>query len=166
MVKKTYAIGSVLVVLLGIFALLYFSPGEERKVKKQFNLLSKWLSKEPGESALTMAHHLQKIGTLFAETCGLKAPGYSMTGRYTPEEISGYAARARAQFSKLSLEFVDLNIRFPEKDLARVNLTVKVTGTTTLGEYMNEVHELECHLKKTEKRWYFSDVEVVEVLKK
>ena len=166
MVRKRYAIGGVLIVILGIFAFLCFSPGEERKVRKQFNLLSRWLSKEPGESALTMAHHLQNIGTLFAQPCRLNAPSYSITGRYTPEEVSGYAASARAQFSKLSLEFVDLNIDFPEKDLARVSLAVKVTGMSTLGEYTNEVHELKCSLRKIEKRWLFSDVEVVEVLKK
>jgi hypothetical protein len=35
-----------------------------------------------------------------------------------------------------------------------------------VGENVDEIHELECVLKKIEKGWFFSHLEVVEVLKK
>jgi len=64
------------------------------------------------------------------------------------------------------LKFYDLNIAFPEKGIARVTLTAKLTGKLTVGEYVDETHELESLLKKIEKKWLFSKFEVVEVLKK
>jgi hypothetical protein len=64
------------------------------------------------------------------------------------------------------LQFYDLDVSFPEKGMAKVTLTGKLTGRLTSGEYVDETHELECLLKKIENKWLFSDVEVVEILKK
>lgn len=166
MVKKQYLVAALIVIVLGALTLLLLPQSEEGKVKKQFTLLSKYLSKEPGESPITMAHNLRMLTTFLSETCGLQIPAYSISGNCTAEEITAYAARARAQFSRLSVEFLDLKVRFPEKNTANATLTARATGTSALGESVNEVHELECVLKKTEKKWLLSDVEMVEVLKK
>ncbi len=166
MVRIKYLIIAVLVVIFGIGATLHLFQSEEKKVKKQFHLLSKWASKETGENTFTMAQKIKNIGTLFAEHCELKADLISFSGRYTPEEISSYAASARFPFSNLSLQFYDFNVAFPEEGIARVTLTGKLKGRTTTGEDVDETHELECALKKIESKWLFSYVEVVEVLKK
>ena len=113
-----------------------------------------------------MAHKIKSIGALFAETCDLIVPVHSLSGSYPREEISSIALRGRAQFINLSLKFYDLKISFPEKGVAKVALTGKLTGRTTFGEDMDETRELECLLKKVEKKWLFSQFEVVEVLKK
>jgi len=168
MVKTKTILIAVLVLLMvvvGILATLFF-PSEEKKVKKQFALLSEWVSKDPGESTLTMARKIKSIGTLFAESCDLIDPVHSLSGTYTREEISSLALRSRAQFFDLSLKFYDLNISFPEKGVAKVNLTGKLKGKSTLGEYVDETRELDCLLKKIEKKWRFSQFEVIEVLKK
>ena len=100
------------------------------------------------------------------ERVNSKSPSYSFSGSYTPEEISGYAARGRLFCSQLYLKFYDLVIAFPEMGIAKVTLTAKLTGKSNVGEYIDETHELEFVLKKIEKRWLFSKFEVVEVLKK
>jgi len=64
------------------------------------------------------------------------------------------------------LKFYDLHIIFPEKEVAKVTLTGRLTGKSTAGEQMDETRELECILKKIEKKWLFSTIEIVEVLKK
>jgi hypothetical protein len=84
----------------------------------------------------------------------------------TRDDISGYAAQGRLHFSQLTLKFYDFQIAFPEESIADVQLTARVTGKTKAGEAVNEAHELKCLLKKAEKKWLFSQVEVVEVLKK
>jgi hypothetical protein len=168
MVKTKTILIAVLVLLMVVVGILatFFFPSEEKKVKKQFALLSEWVSKDPGESTLTMARKIKSIGTLFAESCDLIAPVHSLSGTYTREEISSLALRSRAQFFDLSLKFYDLNISFPEKGVAKVNLTGKLQGKSTLGETVDEIHELDCLLKKIEKKWRFSQFEVIEVLKK
>ncbi len=166
MVKFKSIIAGALVVVAGIGVALYLFPSEEKKVKKQFRLLAEWVSKEPGESPITMAYKIKNIGTLFDETCEFNIPTYSFSGTYTLQEISSYASTVRLSLSQLDLKFYDLVILFPDKGIAKVTLTAKVTGKSGSGETLNEAHEVESLLKKIEKKWLFSKFEVVEVLKK
>jgi hypothetical protein len=165
-VKVRYVLIALLLVAVSIGVGLRLFQSEEKRVKKQFDLLSEGVSKGGDENAIVMARQMQKLGTLFDEKCELKFPADSFSGIYTPEEISSYAARGRARFSKLSLEFIDFDVTFPEKGVAKVNLTAKLTGRTRAGEQVRETRELECLLKKIERKWLFNDIEVVEVLKK
>lgn len=166
MVKFKYIIIFLSVVIFVILATVYLFQSEEKKVKKQFDLLSKWASKDPGENTFTMMNKIKNIGALFEENCGVKIPAQSFSGSHTRNEITSYAAQGRLQFSQLHLEFCDLNVALPEKGIAKVYLTARLTGKLNGGEYVNEAHELDCVLKKIENKWLFSDIEVVEVLKK
>jgi hypothetical protein len=166
MVKSKHLLIALLIVIVGIGASVFFFPSEEKRVKKQFALLSDRISKDSGENTFIMAKKVKNIGALFAENCDLIEPVYSLSGSYTRGEITSIALRGRAYFFNLSLKFYDLNISFPEKELARVNLTAKLTGKTTSGEYIDETHELVCLMKKIEKKWLFSQFEVIEVLKR
>jgi hypothetical protein len=166
MVKIKYLLIGVPMVIIGIAVAVYLFPSEEKKVKRQFNLLSEWVSKSPEENAFTMLQKIKNIGTLFDESCELKAPGQSLSGSYKREEVSAYAGSARSYFSQLHLKFYDFHILFPEKEGAKVTLTSRLTGKSTAGEQVDETRELECVLKKIEKKWLFSVIEVIEVLKK
>jgi hypothetical protein len=166
MVKIKHLIIAVLAVGIAVWAAFYLFQSEERKVKKQFHLLEEWVSKEGSENAFIMAHKTQSIGSLFAERFELKTEIDSVSGTYTLEEMSSLAARGRLMFSYLSLKFSDFDISFPEKGTAKITLVARLKGKSTTGEYMDETHELECILKKIEKRWLFSYVEMVQVLKK
>ena len=163
---KKHPVIAVLVFILSVLAVLTLFPSEEKKVRKQFHLLAEWVSKEPGENPMTMVYKIKNIGTLFDGTCEFKIPAYSFSGNYTREEISGYASSGRLSLSQLDLKFYDLGITFPEEGVAKVSLTARVTGKSNSGEYIDEAHELESVLKKVEKKWLFSKIEVVEVLKK
>ena len=164
--KIKYLLVGALIVVVGIVLAITLIPSEERRVKKQFHLLSEWVSKSPEENALTMLQKMKNIGTLFDEHCEMKIPDQSLSGSYTRQEVSTYAGSARSYVSQLDLKFYDLRIIFPEKEIARVNLTARLTGRSTAGERVDETRELECVLKKIDKRWLFSQIEVIEVLKK
>ena len=166
MVKMKYILIGVLIVILGILASVIFFPSEEKRVKKQFHLLSEWVSKSPEENAFALLQKMKNIGTLFDEHCELKAPSQSLSGSYTREEISTYAGSARSHLSQLNLKFYDLHILFPEKEIAKVTLTGRLTGKYAAGEQVDETREVECVLKKIEKKWLFHRIEVIEVLKK
>ena len=166
MVKIKYLFIAALIAILGIVIAITVFPSEEKRVRKQFNLLSKWVSKSPEENAFVMLQRMKDIGSLFDAHCELKVPDQSLSGSYTREEISTYAGSARSHASQLDLRFYDLQIAFPEKEVAEVTLTARLTGRSTAGEQMDEIRELECLLKKIEKKCLFSRIDVVEVLKK
>lgn len=165
--KTVVILGSAVVV--GILAVLYFSPSEEKKVRKQFDLLSQYVAKEPGEDPFSMANRIQNLSRLFAENCEFKIEGdplYSLSGNYSRQEVAGYALRGRSYFSDLTLKFYDLKVQFPERGLSQVRLTARLTGRSNAGEQAEEIRELQCFLTKIEKKWLFSQFEVVEVLKR
>ena len=166
MVKIKYLIVALLIVMVGISATFLFFPSEEKKVKKRFALLSEHISKDSGENTFIMANKIKGISALFGENCDFAVSDYSLSGSYTRQEISGIALRGRAHFSNLGLKFYDLKVSFPEKDLARVDLTGRLMGKSVYGEHVDETRELICLLKKVEKKWLFSSFEVIEVLKR
>jgi len=165
-VKLKHILIALIAVGLCLFAVLYLSPSEEKKVRKQFDLLSEYVSKDSNENAIAMANKMQKLGSLFGDSCELKIAVELLSGTYTREEIASYAARARARFSKVSLGFHDLEVTFPENGVAKVTLTARLTGQTRAGEQMRETRELECLLEKKEKKWRLNRIEVIEVLRK
>jgi hypothetical protein len=65
MVKIKYLLIGGLVVIIGIAVVFYFFPNEEKKVKKQFRLLSEGVLKSPEENAFTMLQKIKNIGALF-----------------------------------------------------------------------------------------------------
>ena len=164
--KIKYLLAGALIVVVGIVLAITLVPSEEKRVKRQFHLLSEWVSKSPEENAFTMLQKMKNIGTLFDEHCEMKIPDQSLSGNYTRQEVSTYAGSARSYVSQLDLKFYDLRIVFPEKEIAKVNLTARLTGRSTAGERMDETRELECVLRKIDKQWLFSQIEVIEVLKK
>ena len=166
MVTLKHILLALLIVIAGTWVAFRFLESDERKVKKQFARLSEWVSKEPGESPMVMAQKVKNIGSLMSESCEIKMPIDSFSGKNTREEVSAYAARGRSYFSALDLRFYDLSISLPEKGVADVTLTARLTGTSAGGEHVEETRELRCVLKKTEGKWVFTEFEVIEVLKK
>ncbi len=156
----------MLIVILGIIVVLALIPNEEKRVKKQFHLLSDWVSKSQEENALTLLQKMKSIGNLFDEHCDLQIEDRSLSGSYTRQEIATYAGSARSYVSQLDSKFYDFRIIFPEKEIARVNLTARVTGRSTAGELIEETRELECVLRKIDKQWLLSQIKAIEVLKK
>lgn len=166
MVKQKHVVIALLLFILSVLAVLTLFPSEEKKVKKQFEALSNVVSKEPGEYVITTARKAQEIAPLFDENCELIIPTDSVSAYFSPGEITSYVIQGRAQFSDLSLTFVDLSITFPERGTAKVVLTAKLKGKIVNGDRVDETHEVQSTLKKINRKWLFAAFEVVEVLKK
>jgi len=166
MVKWKTIIIFALVVIIGIFTVIYFFQSEKSKVKKRFKLLAEWVSTEPGENKLNRALKIQKIRTSFAKNCELKTHIPSISGDYSPQEVSTLAASALSRFSKFSLRFYDLDIDIQKDGIAKVTFTATLTGKLIGEENLDETYELESVLYKVQNNWLFKSFEVIEVLKK
>ncbi len=169
MVRLIYLIIGIVVLILVIMSWNHLFPREEKRVIRQFELLSQYVEKRAGEDLIAASGRIKKISKLFAHQCEFKIeddPFYSFTGSYTREEIGGYALRGRSYFSDLSLWFDDYKVKFLDKATAQVQLTGRLTGRSNVGEKVDEVRELLCTLKKIEDVWLFERFEVVEVLKR
>lgn len=166
MVKIKYLLIPLILIAAGIGTWFTLSQNEERKIKKQFRLLSEGISKKEGENIFTMDQKIKKVGALFDDTCEIHIPAYSLSGTLTREEITSYAARGRFHTKELHMKIHDLKIYIPDEGDAQAHLTVRLIGRLITGEAIQEAHEIECYLRKKEKQWLLTRVEVVEVLKR
>ena len=166
MVRPKWIIIGALIIGLGVFGAYHFLQSDKRKIKKQFQRLSEWVSKEPRDDRLKWMLKVQKIRRLFADNCTVTDESRSMSRTYSPEEIHAHAVSVLSQFSKLTLDFHDLNITFLQEGKAEVLLTAMVKGKWRTGADLQDVYEVGCALQKVEKEWLLKDIEVIEVLKR
>jgi hypothetical protein len=166
MVKVKYAIIGTMILIAGIFIFIYFFQSEDKKVRKRFDQLSEWSSKDQGEDHFTMAGKIKNIGESCAEDFMLIIPEKSIVRKYSPKEIPGLAARLRLPFITLTVKFNDIQIEFTKKKKAKAVATVIFSGSRKEGEPAEDIFEVECSLIKPENKWLFSSAEIVEVLEK
>jgi hypothetical protein len=157
---------AALIIASGVLAAFALFPGEEKKVKKQFSLLAHYASKDEEEKILAMARKMKSLESLFAESCEVTAPPYSLAGSFSRADLANLAARARMHFSSLTLAFHDLSVSFPDQETAQVVLTGEVRGKSSRGAPVHEVREIECLLKQHQGEWLFCKWATVEVLKR
>ena len=156
----------ILLAVIAVLASLYLFPGDKIKIKKQFEALSNFVSKEKGESAFTMAYKVNALASLFADSCSFEFSQNYMTGEFTPDQITSHATKGRSRFLKISLKFYDIvpDIR---NDVAIVETTVRFHGELRdSAKFAEETREIQCNLKKMDGKWKFTNFKVVEVLKK
>ncbi len=163
--NKRLLAGAVLA-LLALFSLYCFAHIEEWRVKGRFKALAEWVDKEPGEQPMDALLKAAGARKIFADPCEFEIESYKVSAKVSLQEIMGYAAKGRERFSQLALKFYDITVVFPQKGEASVTATARLTGKKAGGEAVNETHEIECNLKKTDDGWRFTKIKAVEVLVK
>ena len=166
MVKAKHIIIAGGILTAGLIAFFVFSQSEEAKVKKQFEFIAEKIEKAPGEHNIIAAAKANRIIEVITDPCKIHAPAYSFSRKASSNELSTFVLSKRSRYSKISLKLYDFVIDFPEKDTARVNLTESMEGKLKTGEFIEDIHELECQLQKVDDIWRFEEIEVVEVLRK
>jgi hypothetical protein len=152
--------------LAGIIVFFWLHESDAAKIKKRFDALSEDAAKVADEKELAAALKAKNISELCAESFHVELPSYSISRTLPRSDISANILAARAHYSNIGVKFYDIHIEFPEENIAEVTLTGSVEAKLTTGEWVNEIHELQCTLTKIEKDWFFSKIEGVDVLEK
>ncbi len=154
------------IAVTGLLIWLYFGDNENKKIKKQFARLSDCIAKQQGEGNISALYKLQVLGSLFSESCEIEIPKSSLSGTYSPEGLVSNVARGKIMFSKMKLDFYDLVINISGKDAANIIFTARFTATSSEGASADETREIEAIMKKTDGKWLFSSLKVIELLEK
>ncbi len=162
-----------IILILVVFAAVFFAawyflfgPGEEDRIRRQFDKLAKTVSKESGESALVIAVRNERLSALFDDSCTVIVPETPFSGDYSPLEISSKTIRARTRFNKITLDFHDLSVEITDPQTASATLTVYFKGLSKHGELIEEAREVNCKLVKKQDTWLFREFSAVQVLEK
>jgi len=160
--RKRVAI--ILALAVAAIAAWHLLQSDEVKVRKQLNLLAELISKEGEESTIMAAQRGHSIGKIFTDPSAYETDAHTYSGSYSRQQIARQALLARAGFTHLRLKLHDISITFTNKIRAGVILTANVAGETKAGDKIDNAHEIELTLSKTEKKWLISRIKVVEVL--
>jgi hypothetical protein len=157
---------TILGVVLAVGATLFFilQPGDEARIKKQFDFLSANIGKAPDENQLVGAANAKRIRSAFTETVTIHAPAYNYTRDLAAAELPALVLSARALYTEVSLAFYDYTFDFPREGLADVRVTSRLRGRLPSGEAVEDIQELSCRLRKGDDTWQFAAIEIVEVL--
>ena len=166
MVEKKRLLAVIIIVVLVASGAFYFFQSEENKVIRRINLLADKVSKEGTEPAVIMAQRVSKIAEIFADICDIESDRHNLFRQYRRDEIRSYVASARARFQSLSLDFLDIQVEFPSKNLATARLTGMFSGINKSGEIFDETIELEMELVKVDSEWFIRRIKAVEVLER
>ncbi len=166
MVTKRNIITVVCLLLTGLCWYLFLFENEETKVKKRFDYISEHIEKISGENPIVAAANVNRLKDDISETLLIIAPAYSISRKITIKDLSSYTLARRFHFKDISLKFYDFVIDFPDKNTVTVNVTARMAGQLKSGEYVEDIHELNCRLQKKEDVWKLNELEVVEVLMK
>jgi hypothetical protein len=166
MVNQKNILITGLICLAGLIVFLWLHESEAAKIKKRFDALASEASKIPDEKQLSAALRAKNISEMCAESFQVELPSYSISRTFPRSDISANILAARAHYSRIKVNFYDIQIEFPKEGMAEITLTGSVEAELTTGELVNEIHELHCRLEKIEKEWFFAKIEGVEVLEK
>lgn len=163
--KLLIGLVALVVLAIGVFVAREFLKSEEARIRERFARLASTVSKEKKEKPIAMLHLTRSFRTLFADPCTIDGARRSISGSYSPRELASLVVRGRQSFSELSLAFSDLKITLRNNRTADAVFTAFVRGTRGGGSF-REAREVKATLSKEESGWVFSDIEVVQVLRK
>jgi len=166
MVKTRFAVFLSFIIIISVLLTGCFK-GDEKKVRKQLEGLSKIVSKEPGENKLKSIGKIQSIGSLFDEICEFDLDINGLRENLTPDEITGLLSRAHLHFSRLTLKFYDADIFIVSKDKAEIIATVTLLGEVKTREVFENTIQIKCVMQKNNNdKWVFKSFKEVEMLEK
>lgn len=167
MVKQKPVIIILLLISIAIVVFLFIRGSEEWQVRKRFRDFAETASISEDESPLIVAAKSKKISRFFSENCQIEADEYNVSKSYTQKDIHTIAFKVLNRYSDLKLRFIDLQIEITEEGTAHAVSTARIVGKVKGdAEYLEETHEIDCRLKKSDDAWVFVEVELVDVLEK
>ena len=164
--NKTSLVFIIILIAAVSGAVYFFIQSDGHKVKGRINGLAKQVSREGGEAVVKTALRLRGVGGFLGDPVLLEMENYDLIGDYTPDEVTGLASLASAQFKVFILKFYDIEVEFQDEEFVFVAATAIVTGQMSSGEGFDEAKEVDMELIKSGGEWYITRISSIDVLEK
>jgi hypothetical protein len=166
MVKRKYWIAALVLAVAGIGLALVLVDWEARAVKKRMTAIEKELQWAPGDNDLVAAARIKRVGAMATDPCRIDMPTYQIARSFSQKDVAPYLMMGRRRYSRLAVEFHDMDVDISIPGTARVVATAHVRAVAPDGQRDDEVMEIALVLQKTEKQWYITSLEEQVVLEK
>ena len=162
--KKVWLAGALLLGLAAVW--LLFGDSEVKRVRRQFAKASELFARSADSKKVTLVRNARAIKEMLTDPCEINVPEYETSGTFSSRDLSQRALAAMMQAVDLSLEFYDLEVVITGDDTASASVTAHLTWRSGSSDNYVNTQELLCILKKTDDKWRFHSVTVIDVLEK
>lgn len=162
MKRNLWIAGSLVAVAASVWVYLAVFPSEERIIIGRLNELAA-ASSSSAENPVVRMVQVAGLGRFFTQDVRLQlGPGVVQEGR---DGVLALAARWRPS-GDMRVELPDIEVQVaPNRTVASVHLTVKVSGRNGNRAKVVDARELEIQLSKHESEWLIESVEAVDPLR-
>ena len=140
---------------------------EEAKVKRIVAELVKLGERPASPGAAELAVKIASIDDIFADQVEISfGRRFGLSGVYTPRSIEPLLVQYRKVFIHAAMAADDLTVTIESEDTANAVFSCRLTGKLHRGDYIEEVRDVECRLKKLAGVWKIDRLNINEVLER
>ena len=146
-----------------VAAFIYLHPSEERRIKAAFEHAAETISKEEGESLISIAAKNRSIADLADREIAICIPEQRVDAKLARSEMAQQVTIVRKSCSSLTVAFESVAVQSIDGDTARATADLLVSGSGTMS-FLNgrDTREVEAVLRKSpdDGKWRFSSVSI------
>ena len=165
MVKKIiYGVSALLVTVI-VLCFIFCRESEEEKIIRTLNEFCADAAKKQDSSPAALLLKTNILKAYFTDPCELAVHHGFLHGKYSDVRAANEIMRINLFFLETSPEISDVFISI-DGETASVILTGRFYGILKDQEVVDEVREVELFMRKIDKKWRISSVEVHKILEK
>lgn len=166
MVKYKYILYAVVsIAILTAIYFIFFYVNDEAEIRSRLDTLVQYCNKTEDESASRKIIKNQILQNFFTDSCNFSVGHGGLKGAYTNVRAAGEILRLSAFFKTINIKLSDITVKI-NSDTATASGNVDFTAELKESKTVNEVREIIFTLKKIEKKWLISKIEINEIFSK
>ncbi len=140
---------------------------EEAKVKAVLEELIRLGERPENPGAAELAVKIASIDDIFADRVVIEFGRRGrISGTYSPRSIEPLLVQYRKVFARAELAMDDFTVTVSPEDTANAVFSCRLTGKLHRGDYIEEVRDVDCRLKKADGVWRIEKLDINEVLER
>jgi hypothetical protein len=158
--KLLFILLALLVALAVVFFLL---PSDEKKIRRNLDLLAEYSSSTSGEAAIAELQKAAMAVKLCSDPCRVHIESFTITRDFSKKELRDNLIMMKKMLPRTTFTFHDTVVELTEDDRAEIVTTLSLSGKIA-DDRFTDAYELNIIAIKTEGDWYFSAFTVVEFM--
>ncbi|MCF8055281.1 MAG: hypothetical protein K9K37_01415 [Desulfocapsa sp.] len=153
----------LLTLLVGAAVVFFLLPSDEKKIRRNLNLLAEYSSSTSGEAAIGELQKAAMAGKLCSDPCRVHIESFAITHDFNKKELRDNLILMKKMLPHTTFKFHDTVVELTGNDRAEIVTTLSLSGKIA-DDRVTDAYELNVIATKTEGDWYFSAFTVVEFM--
>lgn len=155
----------LITLIIAVGSAIYFRPTDERKIARNLDLLAQYCSTVNNESAIDTLQKVTAAAKLVKDPGRVIMASFNIDLELSKKEVTDHLLMMKKRLPGTTFIFNDTKITLLDDRSAEVTTTLRLEGRIADDEF-TDAYELHAATEKTDGKWRFSSVTVVEFMQK